>query len=376
MRRGIQNQRATIEQHVKRIALLEEECHKKSAQISKLDALRDKRDARLADAEHRANALQNEHQSTRALLKTRTDELRAAQVYLSRADAVSDADVCRILRDLNAEIFQTAASIADIYGPSDDDPLALRADTEAAAKIVADALGQTMLGILQHATDALDPMVVQIALQACLARFVMHKATEWEWGSSTSQRAMRKVYRRMLVQETQAVTDRWRALTRRHLRPHASAEPEIMQTLARTLLSSMMGVLVLVGMEKRAAEALLCKFQANICSIVESTDLLRKTIGEDIVACEMEPFVVRGSDLFDAACMEDVEGGPVQSGPRPVQVVCSTEVGLRRSERVGDGPEGEWQTAVLVKSKVVLERLMEALLEDDDRDQSRRSTPV
>ena len=59
--------------------------------------------------------LRNEHQSTIALLNTRTKELRAAQVYLTKADAVSDADVCQMVMNLNSEVFQIAASIADMY---------------------------------------------------------------------------------------------------------------------------------------------------------------------------------------------------------------------------------------------------------------------
>ena len=51
-----------------------------------------------------------EHQQTIALLDVRTAELKGAQVFLTKADQFSGADVIKSVEELNGEIMQTAAS--------------------------------------------------------------------------------------------------------------------------------------------------------------------------------------------------------------------------------------------------------------------------
>ena len=95
------------------------------------------------------------------------EELASLKSFLSKTDDWSGAQLLQALADLNAEILQLAASIADEFAPS------LRADTRApsAAKerdreIVGPALGKEMLKLLERREHAEDPTLVQFALQA------------------------------------------------------------------------------------------------------------------------------------------------------------------------------------------------------------------
>lgn len=144
--------------------------HAQVAQYSAEAALADPRRLRVLYTSLRAT-----YGDARQTILSQAEELASLKSFLSKTDDWSGAQLLQALADLNSEIIQLSASIAEEFAA------VLRADTRApsAAKerdreIVGPALGEEMLKLLESREHAGDPTLVQFALQAwevwCAAR--------------------------------------------------------------------------------------------------------------------------------------------------------------------------------------------------------------
>lgn len=118
--------------------------------------------------ENAFQALQLSHTSTIALLDVRTSELCAAEKFLARVDSYSDADITRLVQELNGHIFQVAAQIAD-YVPTLTAGEAGRDLDEAKMEAMAKLLGPNMLDILLSRQHGNNMICIEIAVQACIS---------------------------------------------------------------------------------------------------------------------------------------------------------------------------------------------------------------
>ncbi|RDX56996.1 hypothetical protein OH76DRAFT_1451128 [Lentinus brumalis] len=177
-------------------------------------------------------SLRATYAAARQVILSQAEELASLKSFLSKTDDWSGAQLLQALADLNAEILQLAASIADEFAPS------LRADTHApsAAKerdreIVEPALGKEMLKLLEEREHAGDPTLVQFALQAWQVWCVSRVMDAFCYGLPVEvDEALRLIFERMQREEPQPTTSRWRALTYKHARsllarPRMSSEP-------------------------------------------------------------------------------------------------------------------------------------------------------
>ncbi|KAI0715841.1 hypothetical protein C8T65DRAFT_738468 [Cerioporus squamosus] len=177
-------------------------------------------------------SLRATYSDARQTILSQAEELASFKSFLSKTDDWSGAQLLQALADLNAEILQLAASIADEFASS------LRADTRApsAAKerdreIVGPALGKEMLKLLEEREHAGDPTLVQFALQAWEVWCVSRVMDAFCYGLPIEvDEALRLIFERMQREEPQPTTSRWRALTYKHARsllarPRMSSEP-------------------------------------------------------------------------------------------------------------------------------------------------------
>lgn len=113
-----------------------------------------------------------------SLLDTRTAELRDAQAYLTKSDTVSDADVRRMVEDLNAQIYQLSASITAAVAtwgrPADGEHL--RAAYDRASLLI----GAPIMRYVLDAADGDDHIWAQLGLQAVLAVHTSWLIAMWD----------------------------------------------------------------------------------------------------------------------------------------------------------------------------------------------------
>lgn len=105
-------------------------------------------------------------------LHERIEEVESLKSFLSKTDEWSGAQLIQSLRDLNAEIVQLSASIADEFASTFD----RRVDRTRSSdrELLAAALGPIMTNLLSTRDHASDPTLVQFAIQAweiyCISR--------------------------------------------------------------------------------------------------------------------------------------------------------------------------------------------------------------
>jgi hypothetical protein len=114
-----------------------------------------------------------------------------------------------------------------------------------------------------------------------------------------------------------------------------------------------------------AKDLLLSKFRAELDTIVNSALQMNKAIGEDILSKDLEPMHEQPEVVFDAMVMDDAFPADESKvdDKHGIKTLCSTDLGLRSIEKVSrEGEsESEWHDSILLKPKVALESLLEAM---------------
>ncbi|OBZ72440.1 hypothetical protein A0H81_07665 [Grifola frondosa] len=102
----------------------------------------------------------------------RTEEITSLKSFLSKTDEWSGAQLIQALHDLNAEVVQLSASVAEEFSPSLD----RRVDhsRQSDRELVMNSLGPMMTNLLATRDHGSDPTLVQFAIQAwevcCIGR--------------------------------------------------------------------------------------------------------------------------------------------------------------------------------------------------------------
>jgi len=146
-----------------------------------------------------SNRMEAEHSQTRTLLEARTLELKGAQSFLTTADSLSGAEVSSMTEGLNAEILQASAFMADSFKFRWMERDSRATLTEARTR-TENILGPQMLKMLSSVCHSEDPLVVQIALQACMTKLASLAIEAWHLNPSRDPGILADVY--LLVRDT------------------------------------------------------------------------------------------------------------------------------------------------------------------------------
>ncbi|EGO26438.1 hypothetical protein SERLADRAFT_463507 [Serpula lacrymans var. lacrymans S7.9] len=186
----------------------------------------------------------------------------------------------------------------------------------------------------------------------------------WIVGEPTYDRFLDSVYTKVRETEAQAVSGRWRALTRAHLQQLQREEPETLETLASSITNGLVDILVTAGCSapiNKIQEKLKTAFNTKIAVMVDLAIRLNRAIGEDITSGNMEVVAVSSAMPYDPAKMDNAyeDGQPQDSAS--IRVLCPTDLGLQRLSKVSMTGEDEWDTKMLLKPKVAIESVVDSL---------------
>ncbi|KAH0588420.1 hypothetical protein H2248_004269 [Termitomyces sp. 'cryptogamus'] len=351
-----------------------------------------------------------EHALTVELLDARTQELKGAEAFLTKADTLSGAEVIALVNTLNSEIYQTAAMVAEAFNykaraegvnssveeasglieahGSVTDAVGLKrvdgdennaeeigdltedyanpTDTVGAERVegdginvegagglteiyasVTDAVGTKMMEMLKSLDHREDPTIVQVAFQTAMAAISNWIVRSWNLEDTETDNGLNKVYKEMRETEEQAISGRWRALTRRYLPNVAEHE------LSYLFIDAIINILLVANAVQSHDELLKTvetRFAERIAIIVRSAQNLRKAIGEGVTSCDFEVIFIDHDTMFSPAQMDDEYAGDFeQEGP----VLCTVQLGLQKIER-RSGKEAIWEGTILVRPKIAL----------------------
>lgn len=210
---ALESKNETIERLTRRIEALEQDIEQAKKHVGEVIAEKDRLRGLLSEAggdgtgnssadkvvvlQRALRRLEKDHQNTVTLLDQTSAELDAAHAFLMKADDYSDIEVLQVLQKLNSQIFQTSASLPNpsrfafrgaVHSElSNDDLHELERFT---------MLDQNLLSALRSVDHSEDPILVQTALQACMAAYAYRMVTTWCPGADEPNR-LQKVYLRI-----------------------------------------------------------------------------------------------------------------------------------------------------------------------------------
>ena len=168
------------------VRTLQEHAQQQAGRIAELTRDRNQ----LVETTRELDACQRRRQEMEALLTVRSAELRDAQQYLGKVDAVSYADVKRMVEALNSQIFQLAAQVVDGFSFEKTRSHPVPELVQACCKRVGEFLGSGLTCVVSTSAHADDTMLVQTMIQAYLSRCISDAVGAWADNLRSSQSGM------------------------------------------------------------------------------------------------------------------------------------------------------------------------------------------
>ncbi|KIP05864.1 hypothetical protein PHLGIDRAFT_107713 [Phlebiopsis gigantea 11061_1 CR5-6] len=323
-------------------------------------------------------------------LTAETETLVHAQsldVFLTKTDSWSGAQVIQAVEDLNAEITHFAASATEscvfvarsASGPRRRSRSGQPPPGPQATMVLEDAvaaapwLSSSLVRILTTHEHSTDPLLVQLALQASVATCCARSLSLFCVGFPAKlDGLLGRIYGQMATAEPQPTSSRWRALTHRSIRSlYPGLEEYAVSELVTTMLRWSAAVFDVSGCSpKDKSDASSSTLRSQLRRIAEAVYKLALVTREDILSTNFEVVLVESGGAFDGVsmCNAFAEGHDGAHGRAGDKILCTTELGLKCTTRRGKGQteresvDEMFERRTLLQPKVVLEEAVDAIL--------------
>ncbi|KAI0316058.1 hypothetical protein OF83DRAFT_298888 [Amylostereum chailletii] len=294
------------------------------------------------------------------------DPLPALDLFLTKTDRWSGAQVIEAVQDLNSEILQLAAAATEITAVRG--PKAPLPRLNQARRAIMARLGPAFSHVLATRDHSHDPTLVQFALQACIAACTARLLSAFCIGLPMMPNELfSQLYDHVHETEPQATSSRWRALTLAHIR---SLNPQLEDMAANEfvvqILRAWAEVFILCGCTSpdvalASLDALRARFGRQLQRIAHGACNLARVVKEQIMSTNFDVLFVDQGTPFAAAEMTNAYAG--YGGARG-PVLCTTELGLQcvTRKRMKPGADAdETVERMLLPPKVILESVAQVL---------------
>ncbi|KIY67290.1 hypothetical protein CYLTODRAFT_411251 [Cylindrobasidium torrendii FP15055 ss-10] len=380
-RRDLEETRRELSVAKKEASKLEARCRMLEKMLKDTKTLLKARDAEIARAARSsaANSPRRRDDDRSAETATPADEERAStksiEVFMTRTDSWSGAQLLQAVQDLNSEIVQFAAAATELSTFDKPPSASTSKSMNQAVQETASRLGPNLARILSTRDHSQDPMLVQLALQGCISTCVARALTPFCMGfPSKPDGILSQIYAHMYMAESQPMSSRWRALTHRHIHtmyPYLSDYS--VNELSETMYRWTADILYIAGCPTTdrtalsSREGMRTRFAEQISRIAKTVARLAQVTREEIMSTRFEIIAVENDGAFDARRMCDAFG---EYGSSRGSILITTEVGLRcntrRDSTQSSSTEGtaavhEIEQRILLQPKVVLDTVVDLL---------------
>ncbi|KNZ73885.1 hypothetical protein J132_09101 [Termitomyces sp. J132] len=348
------------------VARLEERCRMLEKTLKETREMLRVRDAELEktrqerekDPSPLRNGRSTSAEQDRALMLAGSEEerarIRSTELYMTRSDSWSGAQVLQAVHDINSEILQFAASATELCSFTKNS----RSSSARSVQAMHDTssrLGPNLARILSNRDHSQDPILVQLALQGCVATCIARALSSFCMGTF----------------EAQPTASKWRALTHRHIH---TIHPHIAESSINDLSDSIFrwssdiftvaGCLSYENGATSSKDGLRLRFGDQVRRIANSVTRLARVTREDILSTCFDVISVNANAQFDSGKMSDAFGDYVASRGA---IIATTELGLRCTTRLRESESSEAHDDVtleqrtILQPKVVLESVLDVL---------------
>ncbi|KAG5647360.1 hypothetical protein DXG03_000428 [Asterophora parasitica] len=315
--------------------------------------------------------------------------IRSTEVYMTRTDSWSGAQVLQAVHDINSEILQFAASATEIC-TFDRDSRPSSSRSIQAMHDTSSRVGQNLARILSNRDHSQDPYLVQLALQGCVTVCISKALASFCVGLPTKTDTMlSQLYSRIAVAgmfchtdatirisssrftEPQPTSSKWRALAHRHLHAmHAQLAEHAITDLCDTILRWSADIFIIAGCMSyetgttSSKDGLRLRFGDQVRRIAKAVTRLARVTREEIMSTCFDVIAVNQHDAFDSNRMTDAFGDYV---PSHGGILATIELGLRCTTRLrGSEPleahdDVTLEQRMILQPKVVVESVLDVL---------------
>ncbi len=130
------------------------------------------------------------------------------------------------------------------------------------------------------------------------------------------------------------------------------------------LVADLGDILLVAGHEEdteRLKQRISDRFTGRLGTVLKLAQDLNKQVGQGFTSCDLELLYIDPDTAFNNTKMEDAlqpAGTPPNNRRKIEKIICTTDLGLGRSERIKDGRK----SSVLLKAKVILPSGLEEIL--------------
>ena len=312
---------------------------------------------------------------------------RSMEVFLTKTDLWSGAQVIQAVQDLNSEILQFAASAVEVCTFTKQRPS--QPKMHQTVNEVTTRLGYSLTRMLATRDHSQDPMLVQLALQGCISFCISRALSSFCIGyQSKSNITLTHIYTHMFQSgeflmaslhssrnlrhfhpEPQPTSSRWRALAHKHIHElHPELSNYAINEMTDTILRWTLDVFLISGCSNpqstsASREAFRTRFQAQVKRISKSACNLAQIAREEIMSASFEVVGAESGRAYDSQEIVDVFE---DYGTSKGAVLCTTELGLRCSTHKAtadttSAPEESIERRLLLRPKVVLESAVDVI---------------
>ncbi|KZV63946.1 hypothetical protein PENSPDRAFT_669357 [Peniophora sp. CONT] len=306
----------------------------------------------LIEKERFLHHVAQERDSLSKLLKTRTDELEAAQAYLPAANSFTDTHILGLVHDLNYEILQASTSLADSF-EKEVPRLPISEELSAILNPSVRRVGKPIAVLLSTSGDD-SRLALHVGLQAFLARISKLEVNRWVFRArAPANVTLNSIMSAVRDDEPDHVAVRWSALTRKYARAAVDDGLDARE-IATRLADQWADAVALAGlcsdMDPGEISALIMeRAGTQILEVSRHILALNVALGWMVLNGWMSCLTARPGEEYDPAEMEmDYQQEDVGLSEEKFRVIGTTALGLQRIEGA--------EEVVLLKPRVALER--------------------
>ncbi|KAG2153162.1 hypothetical protein DEU56DRAFT_907611 [Suillus clintonianus] len=336
-----------------RVAALEAELKAKDTELAEMKRLSSQaKSANSASARDDSTVLTQEFSNLRALLANCIPDRPAAKA----STMSSSNEVVSALRKLNSDIHQDATfmaeSMADSFGFEKGRE---NGNSETALfQQVGTTIGAGLVHFLGTKSHSEDPILIQIAFQAYISRYLCWLSTAW-----IASGGKERLGTADQSNTTQAATAAWNALSHILSKHLQLDDTQLCFAAASKIIAGLADILLVAGCDatrSQLCDALKQKFSEKISLLAKSSMRINRLIVNSMDR-GLDVMVIKPATVFDSTCMDDeYDDGEHDKNTANNRVLCPTDMGLRqRSKGVNAG------VRILLKPKIALESVVDNL---------------
>ncbi|KAG1878908.1 hypothetical protein F4604DRAFT_1679779 [Suillus subluteus] len=337
-----------------RVAVLEAELKAKDTELAQMKKLSSQaKSVNVSIARDDSTTLVQEFNNVRALLANCIPE-RPASTFSAMMS--SSNEVVSALRKLNSDIHQDATIMAESMAESFRfENGRVKGNEEAALfQQVGTTIGAGFAHFLGTKSHTEDPILIQIAFQTYIARYLCWLSTTWI--ASGGKERIGTVDQ---SNTTQTVTTAWSALSQILSKHLQFDDVQLCSAATSKIVAGLADILLVAGCDgtrSQLCDALKQKFSEKISLLAKSGIRINRLIINSIDR-GLDVVVIKPATVFDSTCMDDgYDDGEHDKNAANNRVLCPTDIGLWQRSK---GPITA--VRILLKPKIALESVVDNL---------------